>query len=248
MTTAADAPATPSTSKPHKRPTLIRHTVVFVLSAVLVYAFAVVHGDWSPMHRWNRAFGDASVVLLAMTMSIGAMSRLVRPTAKWLPWRRELGIYAVLLATVHTVIILDGWVEWDFFRLFGFEFHPVDLKYVMFQHGFGLANAIGVLALGIGFILMLTSSDRAVRYLGATSWKTVQMTALIFWALVVVHTAYFLYAHFTSFHRATPSANPLQPWFAGLVLLVVALRTLAFVQTVRTRVSNRSGRKVLKDA
>ncbi|WP_071796146.1 ferric reductase-like transmembrane domain-containing protein [Natronohydrobacter thiooxidans] len=232
MATVADTTLTPSRSK---RPTLIRHTVVIIISAALVYAFATVHGDWSPMHRWNRAFGDAAIVLLAMTMSIGAMSRLVRPTAKWLPWRRELGIYAVLLATAHTGIILDGWVEWDFFRLFGFEFHPVDLNYVMLQHGFGLSNTIGILALGIGFLLMLTSSDRAVRYLGATSWKTVQMSALVFWALVVVHTAYFLYAHFTSFHRATPSANRLQLPFAFLVLAIVALRAAAFLATIRGR-------------
>jgi sulfoxide reductase heme-binding subunit YedZ len=136
---------------------------------------------------------------------------------------------------VHTVIILDGWVEWNLIRLFGFEYHPFDLRYVMLQHGFGLANAIGILALGIGFILLITSNDRAVRTLGAASWKTVQMTALVFWALVVAHTAYFLYAHFLSFHRATPDPNPLRLPFAILVLGVVALRVSAFASTTRHR-------------
>lgn len=235
MTTAADSPMTPSRSKPNRRRTLIRHVVVLIAAATLVYAFSLVHGQWSPMHRWNRAFGDAAVLLLALTMTLGAAPRLFRASAKWLPWRRELGIYSVVLAFVHTVIILDGWVEWDFLRLFGFEFHPVDLKYVMLQHGFGLANAIGILALSIGLILLLTSSDRAVRFLGATSWKTVQTTALVFWALVVAHTAYFLYAHFLSFHRATPNPNPLQLPFAFLVLAVLVLRAAAFLTTIGRR-------------
>ena len=235
MTTAADSPMTPSRSKPNRRRTLIRHVVVLIAAATLVYAFSLVHGQWSPMHRWNRAFGDAAVLLLALTMTLGAAPRLFRASAKWLPWRRELGIYSVVLAFVHTVIILDGWVEWDFLRLFGFEFHPVDLKYVMLQHGFGLANAIGILALSIGLILLLTSSDRAVRFLGATSWKTVQTTALVFWALVVAHTAYFLFAHFLSFHRATPNPNPLQLPFAFLVLSVLVLRAAAFLTTIGRR-------------
>ncbi|RJL07383.1 hypothetical protein D3P06_01200 [Paracoccus aestuarii] len=213
--------------------TRTRHIVVLVATVILVYAFGSVHGQWSPMHRWNRAFADASVLLLGLTMTLGAIPRLFRQSAKWLPWRRELGIYSVLLALVHTTIILEGWVEWNFPRLFGFEFHPVDLEYVMLQHGFGLANAIGILALGIGFILMLTSSDRAVRLLGSATWKTVQMTALVFWALVVAHTAYFLYAHFLSFHRATPDRNPLQLPFAVMVVSVLAIRTAAFFTTFR---------------
>lgn len=235
MTTTADSPITPSRSTPNRRRTLTRHVVVAIAAAALVYAFSLVHGQWSPMHRWNRAFGDAAVLLLALTMTLGAAPRLFRASAKWLPWRRELGIYSVVLALMHTVIIIDGWVEWNFVRLFGFEFHPIDLEYVMLQHGFGFSNAIGILSLGIGLVLLLTSSDRAVRMLGSNSWKSIQMTANVLWALVVLHTAYFLYAHFLSFHRATPDPNPLQFWFAGLVLLVFFLRSVAYVRTVRAK-------------
>lgn len=235
MTATADSPKKRLDLTATRGRTILRHVVVVLVASALVYLFSLVHGQWSPMHRWNRAFGDAAVLLLGAAMALGAVSRLFRPSVKWLPWRRELGIYSVILAVVHTVIVLVGWVEWDFFRLFGFEFHPVELKYVMLLHGFGLANAVGILALGIGLILLLTSSDRAVRFLGAASWKTVQMTALVFWALVVAHTAYFLYAHFLSFHRATPDPNPLQLPFAVMVVAVLALRTAAFVKTMRRR-------------
>ncbi|MPV86177.1 hypothetical protein GCU85_05465 [Cardiobacteriales bacterium ML27] len=188
------------------------------------------------MHRWNRAAGDAAVLLLALTMMLGALPHFFRAGAKWITWRRELGIYSVILAIVHTVIIIVGWVEWDFFRLFGFEFHPIHLKYVMVQHGFGLANAIGVLALGIGFILLVTSNNRAVRTLGASVWKRLQMMAVIFWTLVVVHVAYFLYLHFLDYRRGiAPDPNALQVWFAGLVLFVFIIRSVAFFRIFRAK-------------
>jgi sulfoxide reductase heme-binding subunit YedZ len=235
MNTAAHLTKKPSRIASIWGRTAKRHIVVLIAAAALVYAFSLVHGQWSPMHRWNRAFGDASVLLLGVTMSLGAAPRLFRGSARWLTWRRELGIYSVMLAVAHTVIILGGWVEWNVFRLFGFEFHPLDLRYVMLQQGFGFANAIGILALGIGLILLLTSSDRAVRSLGSASWKTVQRTALVFWALVVAHTAYFLYVHFLSFHRAIPEPNPLQLAFAIMVVTVLAIRTAAFMMTIHRR-------------
>ena len=53
-----------------KRP-LSRQMIVATLATSLVFGFAAVHGEWSPMHRWNRAFGDASVILIALAISLG---------------------------------------------------------------------------------------------------------------------------------------------------------------------------------
>jgi len=187
------------------------------------------------MHRWNKASADASFLLLTMTMAIGPSARLLPRMRRLVPMRRELGIYAIVLGLIHTLIIFDGWIEWDFARLFGFEFHPGLGHYVMVQHGFGLANAIGLIALVYGIVLALTSTDRAIRLLGGPTWKFIQSAAYVLWALVVVHTAYFLYMHFLDFHRPTPEPNPLQVWFAGLVVLVLGLRIGASVLTWRQR-------------
>lgn len=212
-----------------------RHTLAILLAILLVYLFGVVHGQWSDMHRWNKASADASFLLLTMTMAIGPSARLWPRMRRLVPVRRELGIYAIVLALIHTLIIFDGWIEWDFARLFGFEFHPGLGHYVMVQHGFGLANAIGLIALVYGMVLALTSTDRAVRLLGGPTWKFIQSAAYVLWALVVVHTAYFLYMHFLDFHRPTPEPNPLQVWFAGMVVLVLGLRIGASVLTWRQR-------------
>lgn len=187
------------------------------------------------MHRWNRAFGDISIVFVALSVAIGPLSRLIKSLVRLIPFRRELGIYACLTAIVHTAIVLSGWVEFDLMRLFGFEWHPILSTYVMVQHGFALANAIGIMALLFVLVLAGTSSDFAIRKLGTSGWKFIQMGVLPLWWLTVGHVAYFLFAHFLSFHRATPDANPLQWLFVGLVVAVFILRMWAYVATVKSK-------------
>ena len=217
------------------RNVLLRHGLMALLSAGLVLIFAAIHGEWSPMHRWNRALADASLVLVALSMGLGPLARLLRPAVLVLTYRRESGIYGCLLALAHAAIILVGWVEWDLMRLFGFEWNPELLSYVMFQHGFGLANAIGIAALLLAVLLATTSSDVAMRRLGVSGWKFLQMGVLPLWWLSVAHVAYFLFMHFLSFHRATPEPNPLQYWFVGLVVLVLGLRLAAYLKTIGGR-------------
>jgi methionine sulfoxide reductase heme-binding subunit len=210
-----------------------RHFLTIILSGALIYLFSEVHGHWDPMHRWNRATADASFILLTLTMALGPASRLWPIFTRFVIFRREWGIYAIFLAMIHTVIILAGWVTWDIPGIFGLAFHPTLDRYVMVQHGFGLANLIGIVALFYGLALMLTSSDRAVRFLGGPIWKFVQRGAYVLWALVAVHGGYFLFMHFVDYHRAVPPPNPLSWPFVGLVALVLTLRSAAFFQVWR---------------
>lgn len=213
----------------------IRHLLVVLLSALGTYAFLESRAEWSEMHRWNRAAGDMSLVMVALAMGIGPIARLWKNFRKFLPWRRELGIYGVLLAIIHVAIILVGWIEWDLVKLFGYEIHPVTGKYVMLQHGFGLSNAIGIVALVYAITLALTSNDWSQKKLGSFIWKFLQQGAYVYWALITVHTAYFLYLHFQDFHRRVPDPNWAQLPFAILVLLVVSLQISAFVKTWRLK-------------
>ncbi len=210
-----------------------RHLGALALAALVVWGFAALRPEWSPMHRWNRAFGDASLILVAVVMSLGPLSRLWRPATAALPWRRELGIWGFLAGLVHAGFILFGWVELEWQRLFGFEFHPQLMQYVMFDKGFGLANVIGMLALVYALVLSVTSNDASQRWLGMSVWKFLQQGAYILWALILAHTAYFLYMHFLDFHRRTPEPNLLQWPFAVLVLAVFTLQSAATWRTWR---------------
>jgi len=175
-------------------------------------------------------------------MALGPMSRIWRSSVRLLPYRRELGIYGVLLALIHATIILIGWVELDLMRLFGFEFHPGLQQYVMVLQGFAIANLVGVLALLYGLILAATSNDRSISWLGISVWKFVQQGTYVLWWLSVVHTGYFLFLHFLDYHRATPEPNWIQWPFIGLVGVVLALQIAASSATWRKR-HHRDGMK-----
>jgi sulfoxide reductase heme-binding subunit YedZ len=168
-------------------------------------------------------------------MIIGPAARLLSGAHRLIPWRRECGSWGVLLAIVHTVIILGGWVEWNLVRILGYEFHPILEQYVLVQHGFGFANVVGILALLYGVVLALTSNDRSQRYFGGAVWKFLQQGAYVLWPLIILHTAYFLYLHFQHFHRPTPEPNWLQYPLVILVVIVAGLQLAAFLTTWRGR-------------
>lgn len=208
-----------------------RHFFVAGLAVALVALALTARADWSPMHRWNRALADASMVLVASAMAIGPLSRVWRPFVIVVPFRRELGIYSIVLALTHSLVVVLGWVELDLLRLIGLEFHRGLQRYVMVQHGFALANVVGALALVYGFVLATTSNDVSVRSLGPTVWKFVQRGTYVYWWLVVMHTGYFLFIHFLSFHRDIPEPNWAQAPFVIVVLAVVLLQFAASVHT-----------------
>ena len=164
-----------------KKPALLRHVLIIGTSVLTGYLLLASRAEWSEMHRYNRALGDLSLLLIVAAMAIGPLARLSSAPflRKLMPYRRELGIYAVLAATVHTIIILIGWVELDFARLFGFEYHPQLQRYVMLQHGFALANVVGIAALLYGFVLAGTSNNSSQRVLGTSVWKYIQQGAYV---------------------------------------------------------------------
>lgn len=208
-----------------------RHLVVILFVGAGTYAFVESRAEWSAMHRWNRAVGDMSLVLISLSLAMGPLARLWPWFRPLIPWRRETGIHGVVLGAIHTLIILDGWIEWNLIRVFGYELHPLTGLYVMLQHGFGFANVIGILALVYGAVLSLVSNDWSQRLLGGSVWKFLQQSAYVLWTLIVLHTAYFMYLHFQDFHRSIPDPNWAQIPFAILVVAVALLQFAAFLKT-----------------
>jgi sulfoxide reductase heme-binding subunit YedZ len=85
-----------------------RHFLVLLLAAAGAYILLESRAEWSPMHRWNRALGDAGLILISLSMAIGPLARLWPRCRRFMPFRREFGIHGVLLSVAHTVIILGG--------------------------------------------------------------------------------------------------------------------------------------------
>lgn len=219
-----------------------RHVVVAVVAGVLLAVFWFTRMEWSADMRLWRAFGDAAIVLLLLALAIGPLSRLHPRGVLLLPWRRQVGIWAAVMAVVHSVLIIDGWARWSVQRFLGYEFVPQLGREARMEPGFGLANLVGLVAVLWMIVLLATSSDRAVSFLGPQSWKWVHGGANVVFYLAILHSGYFLFVHYTeSFHRGVPPPN----WFrAPLLVMAAALLVLqwgTFWQTVIRRRHGRSG-------
>ena len=215
---------------------LVRHVGAALLAVALFALFWASRPTWSPEMRLWKAVGDAALGLLLVTMALGPIARLWRPAARALPFRRELGIWFALAATIHTVLILNGWARWSMGRLLGFEFVPQLERTARMEPGFGLANIIGILALIWALVLAATSSDRALRRLGPAAWKWLHNGAhIIFW-LTTAHVGYFLFLHYTlSFHKQPPPPDWFRAPFLILATAIVLLQIAAFTVTVKNR-------------
>lgn len=214
-----------------------RHLIVAVLATALVWSFWATRPTWSSDMRLWKAVGDAAFVLLLIALSLGPAARLYRPLTRLLPWRRQFGIWFALVATLHGVLVVNGWARWSLRRFLGYEFVPQLGREVRLEPGFGLANLVGLTALLLSLVLAATSSDRMLRRLGAPAWKWVHHSALFVFYLSMLHAGYFLFVHYTaSFHKQVPPADWFRFPFVVLGVAVLLLQLTAFVKTIsRTR-------------
>jgi sulfoxide reductase heme-binding subunit YedZ len=213
------------------RAVLFRSAAVGLVALALVGLFWASRPQWVADMRLWRAVGDASFVLLALSLAIGPAGRLFPALSAVGRWRRQFGIWTALTGLLHTVLVLWQWVAFDLGRLMGYEFVPQLGRTARLEPGFGLANLMGLVAMAWLLVLLATSSDRAVRRLGPAVWSWIQGFAHVVFYLVVLHAAYFLYMHYTlSFHRAIPEPN----WFRlPLLMLASAVIGLQVASSVR---------------
>lgn len=203
------------------------------LAFLLVLLFWLSRPQWAPEHRLWRAFGDASFVLLSATLAIGPLAKICKSALTLVTWRRYLGVCSGILAMIHGFLVLEGWVQWNVQRLLGYEFIPQLGRVVRLEPGFGLANLLGIVALFWVFVLLVTSTDWAVRWLGGSSWKWLHYSAYLVFYLAAIHASYFLFMHYTlSFHRIPPPPDWFRYPFIIMVFAVLALQMIAYARIV----------------
>lgn len=206
--------------------------VVAGSALVLGWLFWATRLDWDPEMRLWKAAGDTAYVLLLAALAVGPLARLVPSARSWIRWRRQLGIWFALTATLHGVLILNGWARWGLRRFLGYEYVPQLGREVRLEPGFGLANLTGATALLLGLVLAATSSDRALRALGRPAWTWLHRLAQTVLVLSLLHGGYFLFIHYTeSFHKVPPGLDWFRVPFLIAGLAVVGLEFVAFTQT-----------------
>lgn len=221
-----------------KKIVFLRHLFVAGLSALLVYLFYISYPQWGVDHALWRAFAHAAFVFLFLALILGPATKLWHPLTRFISWRREFGIWFAVLALAHGYVIWDRWARWDVMRLFGFE-HAGELGgYILFRPEVGIMNMMGLMVLPMIILLAVTSFDRAVSFLGISSWKWLHnyLVHAIFYIVVLRGVLYL----FFFFQLSYPRMIPYPPvWFLypfiAMAAFAVLLQAAAFVKTVLQR-------------
>lgn len=223
----------------NKKVIFLRHLFMAGLSAFLVYLVWRVNPTWSPDMRLWKAFGGASFALLWLAVFIGPMAKLWRPFTQFITWRRESGVWFALMGMVHGYLVLDGWMRWNIWEFFGYQYVAELDTYLRAEPGFGLANLMGLVALIFALALAATSFDKAVSFLGISSWKWLHMFAYVIFYLSALHIIYYAFIHFTPSPQrilmGLPTnypINPLRFYYLAAILSVFIAQIGAFVKIV----------------
>lgn len=215
--------------------TLLKYGGTSLLAALLTAlltarALAVPAKQLPLQHALNLGLAYAALVLLALALAIGPLARLeARFFGRLVTVRREIGVVGGLLALAHVVLSTRLHVKWQL-PLFFFNLKNgriVELN----DRVDGIANWLGLAALLLLVPILLTSNDRAERFLGAPGWKWLQSHTYTLFALAAFHTAIFLQVAVKG--RARPDSFWLVFWLAvGGALL---LQSLAYAVTIARR-------------
>lgn len=201
-----------------KKTLLLRHTFVGFLAAFIIYLFWLSRSELSFDVRLWRALGDTAFSFLFITLIIGPLAKLWKPAVRLVPWRRETGIWFALLALSH------------FVRAGG---------YALSEPGIELPSFLGLTALFWALALAATSSDRAVNFLGRSSWKWLHSMAYVIFYLVAAHATYFLFWRYRE-------VKWFQYPFLGIILAVPALQISAFIKEVIRQRDGKNNMEVKK--
>lgn len=229
----------------NKKVVFLRHLLMAIFSFLLVYLFYLSYSswgvkpalwpDWSAPHPYWRAWAHAAWVLLFLALILGPAAKLWHPLVRFLSWRRELGIWFAVMSAGHAYAIWDRWALWDVAGLFGIQYMEELGGYVLVRPEVGIMNMMMLMATPMIVLLVATSFDRAVSFLGISAWKWLHSSLIhaIFYILMLRGILYFFF-----FFQVSPPNWRVYPdiWFLyvflGMGLFAVLLQAAAYAKTV----------------
>lgn len=147
---------------------------------------------------WNKrdaitftadATGYISLAFLALSLIIGPVNLLLKksnPLSTY--FRRDLGIYAGILALLHCITGLFVHLRGQMWQYF---FYKTDQGYTLRFDDFGWANETGLFAGLLIILLLATSNDYFFKKLRPLRWKNIQRLTYVMFALVLIHCLYY---------------------------------------------------------
>jgi methionine sulfoxide reductase heme-binding subunit len=161
----------------------VRHVVIalanFACVAVFWELFSIRRDVIS---RLSIATAYPALFLTAAALSIGPWNVLRGQTnSVSFDRRRDLGIWAGIMALLHTGIGLNVHLRgrpWLYF---------IDQHYRLRHDWFGIGNDTGLLAALLFLVLLAISNDLSLRRLGTRTWKSLQRWTYMAVALTLMH-------------------------------------------------------------
>jgi sulfoxide reductase heme-binding subunit YedZ len=140
------------------------------------------------LSRASFATAYPAMVLLAATLLVGPLNWIrKKPNPVSSDLRRDLGIWAGILALVHTAVgqcvHLRG-RPWLYYVYGSTEHHHA---FPLRHDAFGFANYTGAVSALLVIALLATSNDYSLRTLGAREWKKLQRWNYAVFALAGAH-------------------------------------------------------------
>ena len=158
--------------------------------SVITPATAVCVGVLVPVW-WGRgtyaalslATGYTAAALLLATLLVTPLYclRRRRRAPLHLPLRRSLGVHAGLLALVHTAVSFPVHLGGDVARFF------FDPDGGVLRDRFGQSNWVGLFADILILVLLVTSTDGSLRWLGGRRWKRLHQVVFAAAVLTALH-------------------------------------------------------------
>ena len=133
-----------------------------------------------------RALGTCAFLMLHVVLCIGPLARLDRRFLPLLYNRRHLGVATFLVGLLH------GLLAAGFYHGFG-RINPI-LSLLASNSNFGSLTAfpfqvLGLIGLGILFVMAATSHDFWLKNLTPGAWKRLHMLVYLAYVLLVMHVA-----------------------------------------------------------
>lgn len=161
---------------------LLHHIVIGVGSIALTIAFMHLFPKRDFISQVSIGTAYPALFLTAAALLLGPFNVLWRkPNPASFDLRRDLGIWAGILALVHTGVGLNVHLRGKMWLYF------VDTHYQLRRDAFGFGNYIGAVAAIVFLLLLALSNDLSLRKLGIDRWKSLQRWAYAGIALTAAH-------------------------------------------------------------
>ena len=167
---------------------ILRHFTLLISAVILVWIVYTATPPPDLRHRLSLSTAYVALIFLGITLALGPWKYLTRkPNPISFDLRRDFGIWAGILALVHTGIGLTVHLRGRMWMYFFKRLHPLAIQ----NSEFGAANYIGAVSALLFVLLLVISNDLSLRSLGTRRWKSLQRWTYVAAILAVAHGVLF---------------------------------------------------------